>query len=215
MSTDDQQRNDDAGSSSTNCNDDNRSTASATSNAQTWYKSPPPSTGDVHCQIEMDTEVLLHQEAISVRDQILLDTGSTMDLFCNSRLLSGTPYLADKPIQMLTNAGTRVHRYQGKVPVFKQPVWFDPMAITNIMSLNSLKKDHDVVYDQQADTFTVYDRKTGDTIAVFESNEKGLYPFTPDMSVRRDEFTLYQDTRSDHLMNHGTRCTNHSSFSLF
>ena len=200
ISTEDQQRHEDAGSSSTNRNDDNRSTASAKSAAQTWYKSPPPRTGDAHCQIEMDTEVLLHQEAISVRDQILLDTGSTMDLLCNSRLLSGMPYLADKPIQMLTNAGTKVHRYQGKVPVFKQPVWFDPMAITNIMSLNSLKRDHDVIYDQNADTFTVYDRKTGDTIAVFESNEKGLYLFTPDMNVRGDKFTLYQDIRSDHLM---------------
>ena len=72
------------------------------------------------------------------------------------------------------------------------------------MSLNSLKKDHDVVYDQQADTFTVYDRKTGDTIAVFESNEKGLYLFTPDVSVRRDELMMYQDTRSDRLTNLGT-----------
>ena len=72
------------------------------------------------------------------------------------------------------------------------------------MSLNSLKRDQDVVYDQQADTFTVYDRKTGNIIAIFESNEKGLYLFTPDVSVRRDELTLYQDTRSDHLTNHGT-----------
>ena len=55
------------------------------------------------------------------------------------------------------------------------------MAITNIMSLNSLKRDHTVVYDQQSDTFTVYDSKTSDTIAVFESNEKGLYLFTLDM----------------------------------
>ena len=72
------------------------------------------------------------------------------------------------------------------------------------MSLNSLKRDHDAVYDQEADTFTVYERKTSDTIAAFKSNEKGLYLFTPDMNVRRDELTLYQDTRSDHLMNHGT-----------
>ena len=78
------------------------------------------------------------------------------------------------------------------------------MAITNIMLLNSLKSDHTVVYDQQADTFTVYDRKNGDTIAVFESNEKGFYLFTPDMNVRGDGMTLHQDTRSDHLMNHGT-----------
>ena len=35
------------------------------------------------------------------------------------------------------------------------------MEITNIMPLNSLKRDHDVVYDQQADTFTVYDRRHG------------------------------------------------------
>ena len=105
MTTDDQQRNEDAGSGSTNRNNNNRSTASATSALQTWYKSPPPRTGDVNCHTEMDeAELLLHQEAISVRDQILLDTGSTMDLFCNSQLLSGTPYLADKPIQMLTNA---------------------------------------------------------------------------------------------------------------
>ena len=78
------------------------------------------------------------------------------------------------------------------------------MAILNIMLLNSLKRDHKVVYDQQADTFTVYDRKTGNTITVFESNKKGLYLFTPDMNVQGDRLTLYQYTKSDHLMNHDT-----------
>ena len=78
------------------------------------------------------------------------------------------------------------------------------MATTNIMLLKSLKRDHKNVYDQQADTFTVYDKKTGDTIAVFGSNEKGLYLFTPDMNVRRAGLTFDQDTRSDHLMNHDT-----------
>ena len=105
---------------------------------------------------------------------------------------------------MLTNAGTKVHPYQGRVPVFNEPVWFDPMAITNNMSLNSLKRDHRDVYDQKADSFTIYDRKTAKIIAVFESNEKGVYLFTSDTNSQRDRLTLYQDTRSDHLMNHDT-----------
>ena len=138
--TDDQQRNEDAGPSLTNRNDNNQSTASATSATQTWYKSPPPRTGDVNCQIKMDeTEFLLHQEAISVRDQILLDTGSSMNLFCNSRLLSGMPFLADKPIQMLTNGGPKVHQYKGNVLVFNKPVWLDPVAIVNIMFVGQIK----------------------------------------------------------------------------
>ena len=72
------------------------------------------------------------------------------------------------------------------------------------MLLKSLKRDHKVIYDQQADTFTIYNRKTGNTIAVFDSNKKGLYLFTPDINVQRDGLTFYQDTRSDHLRNHDT-----------
>ena len=124
LATDDQQRNEDAAPSSNSQNDNTRCTTSTTSAAQMWYKSPPPRHGEVNCQIEMDeTEYILHQRgAISVREQVLLDTGSTMDLFCNSKLLSGTPYLAERSIQMLTNTGPKVHRHQENVSVFSAPV---------------------------------------------------------------------------------------------
>ena len=58
--TDDQQRNKDAAPNSNNCHDNTRSTTSSTSAAQTWYRSPPPRTGEVNCHTEMEeTEYLL------------------------------------------------------------------------------------------------------------------------------------------------------------
>ena len=69
--------------------------------------------------------------------------------------------------------------HQEKVPVFPEPIWIDPMVITNIMLLNTLKKEHTVVLDEEAKPFTVYARKTGKVIASYQSNNKGLYLSTP------------------------------------
>ena len=72
--------------------DSGTSTAGGGSQTRTWYKSPPPRTGFTGCQIEDESmEVLLHQHLggheVTIRDQIMLDSGSTMDLFCNRELL--------------------------------------------------------------------------------------------------------------------------------
>ena len=66
--TDTQKCEEDAAPNSSNCNDTTRSTTGDTSAAQMWYKSPPPRTGEVNCQIGIkETEYLLHQrEAIYV-----------------------------------------------------------------------------------------------------------------------------------------------------
>ena len=179
--------------------DDNKSTASGASTTRTWYSSPPPRKGDNHCQIDLEViEYLLLQgeHRVSIRDQIILDTGSTMDLFCNMNLLDGQPYLADRTIEMATNAGYKVHRYQGIVPGFPEPVWFDPTALTNIMSMSSLRKHHDVAYDSAEDTFII--SLGGRVVAKFRSNDKGLYVFTPMFHQgSRDESGMFQHRRSD------------------
>ena len=182
---------------STVTGDDNNSTPSGSS-PRTWYGPAPQRSGQNHCMINRDdVGCLLHQQdGASIKDQIILDTGSTMDLFCNRDLLEGDPFLADVPIYMLTNAGQKVHRYQGRVPGFASPVWFDPQAITNIMSMASLKTYHDVAYDPMADKFIISHR--GAVIAEFKSNQKGLYVYTPVSRKRcRDSSESHLAYRSD------------------
>ena len=46
---------------------------------------------------------------------------------------------ADKPIKIVTNAGTRIVSEQAMVAAFGK-VWFDEQAIANIFALADLKK---------------------------------------------------------------------------
>jgi hypothetical protein len=67
---------------------------------------------------------------IDLREVILLDSQSTMDIFCNAALVSKT--------RKFTNGGT--------ILVTKD-VWFSTRAITNIIALSKLIHQYRVTYD--------------------------------------------------------------------
>ena len=48
---------------------------------------------------------------------------------------------------MQRNVGTLVVTHKGKVPVYKQDVWFSKDAITNIIALKKLINKYLVTYD--------------------------------------------------------------------
>lgn len=87
---------------------------------------------------------------------ILLDSGSTMDLFCNSDLVAST-YKAKSNMTLRSNGGSmRVNR-EATLAGYHKPVWFDKTAITNIISLKNVIKQYRVTYDSLELQFVTLD----------------------------------------------------------
>jgi hypothetical protein len=82
---------------------------------------------------------------LDLREVILLDSQSTMDLFYNAALVSKTS--KSKSCMLLkSNVGTMVVTKKSTMTCYKKTVWFSTQAITNIIALRNLEeRDVEVV----------------------------------------------------------------------
>ena len=105
--------------------------------------------------------------------EIVLDSGSTISLFKERRMLEEVKH-ADTKLLMETNAGTKAITEKGNVPGYGQ-VWYDPTAISNILSLSEMvRRGNHVMYDSNiADEFVV--TTNSGKILTFHVNHQGLY----------------------------------------
>jgi hypothetical protein len=92
---------------------------------------------------------------LNLRNMILLDNQSMVDLFCNSKLVSHV-WETDDTMTVHSNGGALTTNTKAHIKNYGD-VWFHSDAITNILSLKNVKSKFQVTYDSEGEgTFIVH-----------------------------------------------------------
>jgi hypothetical protein len=111
---------------------------------------------------------------IDLREVILLDSQSTMDLFCNAALVSKTCKYTTS-MRLKSNGGTMLVTRKATMPGYNKDVWFRTRAITNIIALRNLIQQYHVTYDSDDKMFVVHRESQGKPNMEFRMHKCGLH----------------------------------------
>jgi hypothetical protein len=106
------------------------------------------------------------------RSWVLLDNQSTVHLFNNSEILDDI-HEGENWMSVASNGGYTVTNKKGTFPIYGE-VWYDPKAITNILSLKAVQEQYHVHYDSGAGNKFVVDLGSHG-IMEFKQSPEGLY----------------------------------------
>ena len=81
-----------------------------------------------------------------LREVVLLDNQSTVDLFCNKKHIKNI-CLAPEPLTLKSNGGELLIHHIADGNEYDEPVWFSKHVIANIFALKIMKKQYTVTYD--------------------------------------------------------------------
>ena len=156
----------------------------------------------IHCGIDYYDELIFHQSDsnstcsrnVIPAEWILLDSQSSIDVFCNQQLLTGI-YKADSTMRIRCNAGVKETNMRGYVTGYGW-VWYYPEGIANILSLSRVKEQYRVTYDSSAGNCFQVHKKDG-KILNFREAARRLYYF--DTAKRDEEHSLLVNTVDDNI----------------
>ena len=109
---------------------------------------------------------------IDLKNMILLDNQSTVDLFCNRELVASV-WDTDESMTVHGNGGNLTTKQKAHVSNYGD-VWFHPDAITNILALKNVKKQFRVTYDSAGDGIFVVHKPNGVNV-LFTAHAGGLH----------------------------------------
>jgi hypothetical protein len=167
-------------------------------------------TGTVTAFQMMQTATVLHQEFeqrnadilfkqklrsnlnLDLQNIILLDSQSTMDLFCNPELVQEVKRSKDL-MKLQSNGGTMKINHKASITGYDNEGWFSKDAITNIITLSNLIKQYRVTYDSNNEMFVVHREHVDKPNMEFKMHKSGLHYFNP----KDANFTFNINTVSD------------------
>jgi hypothetical protein len=115
---------------------------------------------------------------LDLKNVILLDSQSTMDLFCNPKFVDNIKK-SNKKMRLKSNGGTMMVSHKATMKGYKSDVWFSKDAITNIIALSNLIKQYRVTYDSEDQMFVVHREKQNKPNMEFKMHESGLHYYVP------------------------------------
>ena len=132
---------------------------------------------------------------------ILLDSQSTVDIFCNPRLVQNICRVKER-MKIQCNAGAQVTNLVGDLPGYG-PVWFDSRAIANVLSLKLVKEKYHIQYNSDEKDGFVVTKPNGERFKFLQSSS-GLHHLDttnpdPDKTVNT---TLVVNTVAENIKNY-------------
>jgi hypothetical protein len=115
---------------------------------------------------------------IDPREVILLESQSTMDLFCNVALVKKN-CKSTTSMRLKSNSGTMVVTRKATMLDYNKDVWFSTRAITNIIALSNLIQQYCVTYDSDDKMFVVHRESQGRPNMKFRMHKCGLHFYDP------------------------------------
>jgi hypothetical protein len=115
---------------------------------------------------------------LDLRNIILLDSQSTMDLFCNPNLVQNVKKSKDV-MKLQSNGGTMKVNHKASINGYDNKVWFSKDAITNIIALSNLIKQYRVTYDSIDKMFAVHQEDVDKPNMEFKMRKSELHYFNP------------------------------------
>jgi hypothetical protein len=115
---------------------------------QSVVSSPPALNQDAPPFGWMACNILLNQFESSMKDWVLIDTASTVNVFCNKNLIVNIR--PSETLHVQTNAGQFSTSYKADLPWCNMEVWYDPKAITNVLSFAIVQAMFPVKYDNRS-----------------------------------------------------------------
>jgi Reverse transcriptase (RNA-dependent DNA polymerase)/Zinc knuckle len=127
------------------------------------------------------------------RTWIILDNGSTVDIFCNKDLLSNIRD-SGREMKIRCNAGTTTTRLVGDLSGYGT-VWYNPQGVANILSMSKVADKYRVTYDSKdSPSFSIH--KEDGSIRTFQRDVSGLYYIDALESVKNMVLLQNGDTTS-------------------
>jgi hypothetical protein len=112
------------------------------------HQEPPPMSANVH-----------HQGAEVSKNWILLDNQSSVDVFCNSKLLKNVRK-TNKVMNIKCNAGVTRTDMIGDLPGYGE-VWYYERGIANILSLSRVEEKYRITYDSAEEKQFIVHKENG------------------------------------------------------
>merc|ERR1712197_78514 len=112
---------------------------------------------------------------LNLKNCVLLDSESTVHAFCNDSLLEKV-WATDEVMTLLGNGGVMSTNQMESIRNLdtRDPVWYHPEYITNILSLAKIKEQYRVTYDsEKGGAFVVH--KPGSENLYFHCYSNGLH----------------------------------------